>query len=209
MAQIEDIKKVWLKGCSRPQSNNSGVSKSDMIDVIRSRVRKENKIMFEYIIAIGVWHMIIYAVMTHLVVRYWGNWDIMGYALGGIFMYLPYTIVFMRRIGGKNLRAFAPQQAAISDIRTNLKNHYLQLSAFFRFKKKFDLIGIPLTCFIMVMLLSNLRIIPDIEKQLVVAVIFFVVYLTLFITATIIDNRKRFKQPLKQLEIVLKEMEEI
>jgi hypothetical protein len=209
MAQIEDIKKVWLQGCRTHQANTAMVSKSDFIDAIRTRIRKENKIMFEYIVAIGVWHMIIYAVMTHLVVRYWGNWHIMAYALAGIVMYIPHTVVFMKRIGGKNLRAIAPVQGAVSDIKSNLKNHYQQLSAFFRFKKKFDFIGIPLTCFIMVMLLSNLMIIPAIEKQLGVAVIFFVVYLTLFITATIVDNRKRFIQPLKQLEIVLKEMDEI
>lgn len=209
MEEMDEIKKLWTRNSDQQMSTYTPINNTIMIDLIKSRIRKEKSKMFEYILALGVWQLLIYSFMSHVVIKYWGDWNIIKYALGGMLLYIPYTIVYAKKFTGKNLQSFARPNSPMKTIKSNLKNQYKQLNDFFNFKRKFDLVGIPLSCFVILMLLSNLNIIPEVEAHIAMAIALYLIYLAMFITATIIDNRKRFKKPLQQLKLVLKEMEEI
>jgi hypothetical protein len=209
MEEMNEIKNLWARSRDQRVDTYTNLNSKEMITLIKSRIKKEKKKTYEYIMALGVWQLLIYSFMSHLVVKYWGDWSIMGYALGGMLLYIPYTVVYARKFTGKNLRSLTQPNSPLETIKINLKNQYTLLAEFFSFKKKFDLVGIPLSCFIILMLLSNLRIIPGVASHVTMGIILYLIYLAMFITATIIDNRKRFKLPLQHLKVVLEEMEEI
>jgi hypothetical protein len=146
--------------------------------------------------------------MTHVFVRFWGDWEIMYISLAFMVLYIPFTIVFIRKFRSIKMLKFGKPGFESQDIYSTLKAQRDVLSSFYRFKKGFDMISIPASGIVITLLLEKYGLIPAIRQHVTIALVTFGITIAAFVIATVVDNKKRFKSPLKQLELVIQEIED-
>jgi hypothetical protein len=93
------------------------------------------------------------------------------------------------------------------DIYLNIKNNYTRISEFFRFKKRFDWVIVPLNCVLIVVINFILFVPGGFMDNLMAGIILLIVWHLIFIIAIRIENRKKFTEPLRQLELILEDFE--
>lgn len=205
MNELEEARNCWSKA---KQTKSPVLSQSTVHSLVTSRAKREQKVITEYIVASGVWQLIVYAFMTHFVIRFWGDWSILGWCLGGILLYIPFTFVFLKKF--KGMCSGTLNKPVIHDqaILHYVKNQFRLLSEFFQFKKGFDFVGVPVSCFIILIIIFKLYMPHPIETYIVGASITYLLILVIFILAILHENKKRFHKPLHHLEAMIKEMEQ-
>lgn len=70
------------------------------------------------------------------------------------------------------------------------------------------MISIPASGIVITLLLEKYGLIPAIRQHVTIALVTFGITIAAFVIATVVDNKKRFKSPLKQLELVIQEIED-
>jgi hypothetical protein len=148
----------------------------------------------------------VYSFATHLIIKFWGDFPIMLMSLAAIVLYIPSTVVMMRKFRAISVSGIDNPNTSGQQVHTFVKNQYILLSEFFRFKKRFDWVGIPLSCFILVIAGFKIYIPGGVEEHIIGGLCSFVVLLIIFVTAILFENRKRFIRPLRQLEAVLEDL---
>lgn len=201
MESFDEAKTLWQASIKR-EENSSSLNKENLEKIIKTRIRKEKKIVVEYFWASLAYQILIYSFLCHFIVRYWGDMQLMLLSFAGIVLYIPFTIILMRKFKAM----FNPPVNMAKDIRANVSNQYSLLSQFFRFKKIFDWIAIPVSCFIITAILIKLYTSDGIKQHVTGSIILFLSWIILFISATWFENKKRFKRPLNQLEAILKDI---
>jgi len=201
MKSLDEAKKCWSESKENKQVELPG---DEVKQIIRQRIRKEKKVLFEYFWASYIWQFIIYVAMTNMIIRFWGDLRIVVVSLVGILMYIPFTIVFIKKftkMSGKTNGSF-------QSLRSNLKLQWNKMNEFFVFKRRFDWLGIPVSCFILTVIIFKLWVPGGWEEHLTGALIVYLFAIIAFLIATVIENRKRFKKPLYKLSLIIKEIEE-
>lgn len=131
-----------------------------------------------------------------------GAGKLMLLSLAGIILYIPFTIILMRKFKAM----YNPSVNNAENIYENVRNQYSLLSKFFRLKKMYDWLAIPVSCFIITVIIFELYTSGGIKEHLIGSMVLFLICITIFTIATRFENKKRFKQPLNQLDIILKDM---
>jgi hypothetical protein len=93
-----------------------------------------------------------------------------------------------------------------NDIYFNIKNSYARMSEFFRFKKRFDWVIVPLNCVLIVVINFILFVPGGFMANIIAGIILLIVWFAIFIIAIRIENKKKFSEPLRQMEMILGEM---
>jgi hypothetical protein len=203
METLEELKKYWEE--SHPLTTGAaGADEKSVETAIRKRIRREKNVVMEYFWSTFVYQIMIYAFASHLVIKHWSNMTIVGWSVSAIVLYLPFTVILMKRF--KSISRPVSIGVAGQSILANVQYQYSVLSGFFRFKKGFDWVGIPLSAAIIVIILFNLFADSGVSAHLTGAVLLYAGVLAAFIATTHLQNRKRFIQPLQQLESVLKDL---
>jgi len=206
MKSLEEMQKCW-KEQKDIHGNALVLSDTMLTKLIRSGIKKEQKMVWEYCIASGFWQWLVYASLTHFIIRFWGDWQFMISCFAVILLYIPFTMMFIRKFRNMRMITFNKSSLQSQDIYATLKIQYKMLNDFFVFKKRFDWLNVPLCCFIIVMILYKYGMIPSFKENIGASAIIFLIYALLFIIAIYIENRKRFKVPLEKMEMVIKEMQ--
>jgi hypothetical protein len=119
-------------------------------------------------------------------------------------MYLPLTIVLMR----KYKAMLVPRPGVSTDIKTGVENQRRLLQSFFTFKKRFDLVSIPVNSFILVIIMFNLYVPGGIELHLFWGIVSFVLLVLIYTIAAWFENKKHFIQPIKRFGLILENIED-
>lgn len=207
MGTTNDIKQFWSEN-NGGNDSHSALSDVDLKLIIKTKMKKEKKVIAEYFWAAFTYQVFIYSYMCHLLIKYWGNTEIALLALGLILIYLPYTFMLYKKIKTIFLPATNAMNSPIQDVQSNVKGQYQLLSVYFRFKKWFDRIVNPLACFILTAIVFQLYVSGGMEENITAAVITFLMALSLFIIATYYENKKRFIIPLRHFKVILEDIEE-
>ena len=201
MKSFDEAKSFWQAAINR-EENISVLNKENFGKIIKSRIKREKKIVAEYFWASLVYQIFVYSFLFHFIIKFWGDMYLLLLSAAGIILYIPFTFVLMRKFKAM----YNPPVNLTEDILANVSNQYSLLSQFFRFKKRFDRIAIPVSCFIITAILINLYTIGGIKEHVTGSIVLFLIWLTLFATATWFENKKRFRLPLNQLETILKDI---
>lgn len=200
METFDQIKDIWN---ANQQAEASALNNAEMDAIIKSRVNKEKKGIAEYFWVAFVFQVMLYSFGCYFIVKYWNDMQISLPAAAGILMYVPLTIVLMKKVAGMfNMR---PDYAG--DIRSGIYNQRQMLQSFYTFKKRFDVVSILVTSFILVWILFRLYVPGRIEENIFWAVVSFVLLVLIYAIAAWFENRKHFIRPLKAFDGILKEME--
>ena len=128
METFDQIKDIWN---ANQQAEASALNNAEMDAIIKSRVNKEKKGIAEYFWVAFVFQVMLYSFGCYFIVKYWNDMQISLPAAAGILMYVPLTIVLMKKVAGMfNMR---PDYAG--DIRSGIYNQRQMLQSFYTFKK--------------------------------------------------------------------------
>ena len=204
MAFSNEIVSVWKEGRAREEGCASFGGK-DLQAIISSRVRKEFKTVSQFVWAAIVYQIILYSFLTHTLFRHWGDLRTMLLCLGGVALYVPLTIAFMRRVRKLFGTQGAPG-AEVPDLFHKVESEHTRLADFFRFKKRMDWIGVPVSCGIIALVTFTLFVKGGVPANPLAALAFFAIWVATSLVAIHAENRKRFISPLRHLQQVLDDL---
>lgn len=207
MENFDEIKKLWSEN-KVTVTCNTPVSPEYVDQLISNRIKKVNRNFREYFWTSFIYQNMVYVCLTFLIVRYFSRPDIAILSIAGILLYIPYTIVFMKKFKSAFLLNKEGVAFSDDDIYLNIKNRYTRLSEFFRFKKRFDWVIVPLNCVLIVVINFILFVPGGVIANITAGIILLVVWLVIFIIAIRIENKKKFLEPLRQLELILEDFKE-
>ena len=207
METFDELKEIWNK------NRNNDPCKSltaDYVDhLITDKIRKVKSTFREYFWVSFFYQNLVYACLVFLIVKFFSRTDILILSVAGILLYIPFTIVFMKKFKSAFLINKDGNEFSDDDIYLNMKNSYTRMSEFFRFKKRFDWVIVPLNCILIVVINFILFVPGGLMANLTAGIILFIVWHIIFIIAIRIENKKKFVEPLRQMEEILGEFDVI
>jgi hypothetical protein len=204
MAFSNEIVSVWKEGKASDEGC-APLGGKDLHAIISSRVRKQFKTVSQFVWAAIVYQIILYSFLTHTLFRHWGDMWTMLLCLGGVALYVPLTIAFIRRVR----KLFGPPGAPgsmVPDLFHKVESEHTRLADFFRFKKRMDWIGVPVSCGIIALVTFTLFVKGGVPANPLAALAFFAIWVAMSLVAIHAENRKRFISPLRHLQQVLDDL---
>lgn len=205
MASSNEIDSVWKEGKAH-EAGAAPLTGKDLQVIISSRVRKELKTVGQFVWAAIVYQIILYSFLTHTLIRRWGDTQIMILCLAGGVFYIPLTVALIGRVRKLYRRRSAAPGSPVPDVFQNVEGEYARLTDFFRFKKRMDWIGVPITCAIIVLVTFTLFVEGGVEGNPRAGLALFALWVGMSLIAIHAENRKRFISPLRHLEQVLDDL---
>ncbi|GAB3782369.1 hypothetical protein GCM10028818_38080 [Spirosoma horti] len=207
MSTLDQLKQHWEpSGKASAADGQTRLDEASLRKIITSRVRKHTKASFHYFWASFTLQLVVYAMCSHLVIKYWPQTHILLLSLSGMLLYLPFTIVLMnkfKRVARGQLMSKEP-----ASIRDYLAEQYQLLDGFFTFKKRYELLLIPISGAIGVILVFTLYVPGGVRTFPGGALLTYVLTLLSCYAAIRAENRKSFVKPLQQLKTLLREYQE-
>ncbi|MEO6720681.1 MAG: hypothetical protein ABIN67_09945 [Ferruginibacter sp.] len=201
METFDPVRNFWQKN-TEPQSSASPLTKEDVEKVIRARIKKEKKIVAEFFWAALAFQIFLYSFASYLFIRFWGDPLVIGLCAAGALLYIPFTIKMMQKFKAM----YKPVTDTTVDVQSLTSKQYGLLTQFFRFKKGFDLVAIPVNSLVVVGVLIQIYMPGGIEANLTQAIIGFVIMMLVYATAAWYENNKHFVKPLRQFQLILEDM---
>ena len=205
MSPGDEIENVWKKGKAL-EADLAPVTGKDLQANISSRVKKELKIVSQFVWAAIAYQIILYSFLMHTLVRHWGDSHIMLLCVAGAAFYVPLTVALIRRVRTLFCRPSEVHGSPVPDVLHKVEGEYARLADFFRFKKRMDWIGVPVSCAIIVLVTFTLFVEGGIERNPLASLAVFAVWVGLSLIAIHAENKKRFISPLRRLELVLNDL---
>ena len=202
MTPNNEIENVWKEAKAR-EAAPAPITGKDLQAIISSRVRKELKTVSQFVWAAIVYQIILYSFLTHTLVRYWGDMQIMLLCFAAGAFYIPLTIALVRKVRTLYGRSAAKPGSPVPDVFLKVESEYTRLADFFQFKKRMDWIGVPVSCAIIVLVTFTLFVRGGVEGNPVAGLAFFALWVGMSLIAIHAENGKRFISPLRHLKQVL------
>ena len=207
MSTLEEMKQKWSEK-EVQGADPSTYTEASLEKIIRSRVKMHTKDSFKYFWASFTLQIIVYALLSHLIIKYGQNSNILYFAITGILLYIPFTIVLMRKF--KKLATGKPslRQNVGNSLFDHVVRQQAMLRSFYRFKKWYEYFLTPLSCAIGVLLVFELYVPGGVQEHWPGAMITFLFALISCIAAIYSENKKSFILPIEQLQNILDEFEQ-
>jgi hypothetical protein len=203
MEPFDEVKNLWQKNTAQA-ADASLLQQQDIAGIIKQRVKKEKENIAGYFWLSLTFHIIIYSFSSYLLIKYWGDTQITMLTAVGVLLYIPLTIILMRKFKA----LYQPAATADDNIRTYVGKQYKTLSEFFKFKKRFDLASVPLTSVILTGILFKLYLPGGTGAHLPAALASGLTMMLIYGLAAWAENKKHFTIPLKRLRFLLDDMEQ-
>lgn len=185
---LDELKSNWKK-------ENAGGSYDEA--TMKKAVRKHTGMSFQYFWASFVLQLMVYAMLSNVIVKHWYDPMITLPALAGVALYIPFTVVMMKKFKVDN------NQASMSNY---IQRRSELLESFYRFKKRYELFLIPVVTFIGTFLVFELYVPGGIWAYPKGAAITFFLSLAGCIIAIQRENKRNFEEPLMRLKMILYEL---
>ncbi|HLT75510.1 MAG TPA: hypothetical protein VKZ68_10495 [Ohtaekwangia sp.] len=199
MATLEELKKHW-------QSRTHSAGQYDLNgykQLIQHKMKKQQNAIFKYFWGTFVFHLIVYAMLTHVLVRFWSDDAIVIASLIGLLVTIPFTAVMIRRFSRMASDRFTGNDSAIVQFITRQRD---LLAGYFAFKKRYEWMMIPLQCAVGVFIVYHLFMPGGVPDHPLSATIVFALSVISCIAAIRIENKKNFAEPLLNLNGLIKEL---
>jgi len=205
METNNDLKTCWERGKAM-EAIPALVTGRDFREIAASQVRQQFKKVGEFVWAAITYQVILYSFLTHTIVRHWGEGRIVLLCVAGGALYVPMTVALLRRVRELFGRVSEANGSAVPDVVAHVEREYGRLASFFRFKKRMDWIGVPVSCGIIVLVTFTLFVGGG-QPWAILGL--FVVWVGLSTIAIRAENKKRFVVPLRHLELVLDDLKRV
>jgi len=199
MQSLDGLKEKW--NCN--STAHSNYDAASMKKVLNSRAGKQTKIAFRYFWASFALQILVYALLSHVAIKYWYDSTAVIPALLGIVIYIPFTVMLLKKF--RHLAFMRLQSNSSSSIQEYVAGQRTGLESIVAFKKKYELFLIPLSCAICVLLTFKLYVPGGALGNPTGAFITLGVSLVSCFVAIWRENQKHFYNPIHELTKVLDE----
>ncbi len=201
METFDEVRNFWNENTNLP-SGSMSVNGEKFRQVIKFRIKKEKRNISEYFWLSLSYQILIYSFACHLIVRFWGDIQILALSGIGILLYAPLTIILMRKFKSMLIQ----REIDGKDVQSGVRHQHEMLGQFFRFKKRFDMVALPITSVILAAIIFKLYVPGGLEEHFTGAIILSAVMLIIYGVAAWFENRKHFVKPLRRLTFILEDM---
>jgi hypothetical protein len=201
----DDLENVW-RAAQFKEMGADALKPQDLRAIISSRVRKEFGIVAKFVWGAIAYQIILYSFLTHTLVTRWADRWTFLLCLAGLAACIPLTVALMRRVRvlyGPQGHAFG---AAVPDILQAVEREHARLADFYRFKRRTDWIGVPVSCAIIVIVTFSLFVKGGIADNPLASLVIFTLWSGLSLLAIRAENRKCFTSPIAGLERILNDL---
>lgn len=206
MSPLDHLKTHWQQSNPAASSEQAALDEASLRKMIKSSVSKHTKASLQYFWASLSLQILVYALFTHLVIQHWHQRQVLLLSLLGVLLYLPFTVMLMKRF--KRLAAGPLPGNENLTIRDYIWHQQHLLASFFTFKKRYELVLIPLSTAIGVILVFTLYVPGGVGAFPVGALITYGLALLACYVAIRAENKNSFTRPLQQLQAILQEYQE-
>ena len=168
-----------------------------MNKMVSERVKKNKNMAMQYFWASFVLQLIVYSMLSHVAVKYWQDPQILILSISGLLLYIPFTIVITVKF--KKMAILRMKENNDTSMENYIAHHLMLLKSFFKFKKYYELMLIPISSVIGVMIIFKLYVPGGVEENLQGAFITLVITLVSCYLAIKKENVKNFKIPIENL----------
>ncbi|HWA34124.1 MAG TPA: hypothetical protein VG737_08350 [Cyclobacteriaceae bacterium] len=200
MSTLDELKKDWNEGETAP---HEPFNKESLRKIFRTRVSKHLREPFRYFWASFGMQILLYALLSNVIVKNWGDETILFYSGICILMYIPFTAMLLKKF--KQMARSAVDGADAGSLYAYVERKSEQLRGFFTFKKRYEFILIPVSCAIGVVLPFELYAPGGAATYFNAIIALYVIGLTTCAVTIYLENEKSFKKPLRELEMLLAE----
>jgi hypothetical protein len=171
--------------------------------LVRVRVKKQNKMIFGYFWSAFALQNILYGLLCFVLIQYGYQPLIFILCLAGILITLPFTVYMMKRY--KQLAKGKLNRDSDASIYDYVRRQRDLLLDFFKFKKSYEIMLVPLSSAIGVVLTFELFVPGGVLEYAQGAMIAFVLTFLSCMFAIRSENQKNFIRPLEDLQDILDE----
>jgi hypothetical protein len=204
MSTLEELKEEWGKKSTLASTTN--YDQSSFQKIVKSRVKKNVNASMKYFWGSFTLQLMVYALLTHVMVKYWRDIDMLLLSILGAALYIPFTFVLLRKF--KRIAITKPADTLRSSLQMYVQQHYDLLFSFYRFKRRYELFLIPLSSAIGVWLVFLLYVPGGVAAYPSGAVVIFGITLLSCAIALAAENKESFGKPLTALRQILDEFKE-
>ena len=202
MSALDDLKKNW-NGSQQAFQAAAPYNAETFNHLIQVRMKKQNKLIFRYFWATFTLHLLVYALLGHVIIRYGADTATLVLGLIGFVVTVPFTAVMLRRY--KQMAVSKVNRQSMASIYTCVLQQQNRLAGFYTFKKRYELVLIPLLSAIGVMLVFNLYFPGGVLAFPTGVIITYILTLLSCFWAIRNENKKYFTRPLHELQAILDE----
>lgn len=206
MSTFEELKEVWGAN-QEPIQRHTPYDNHAFQNIVKSRTRKNMNKYMHYFWGALFLQILVYALLSHVILKYGHDLETLLLGICGVLLFLPFTIVMMKKF--KRMAIVRPQE---NNSGTSLYEYvtlqYSLLQSFYSFKKRYELLLVPLSTAIGVFLTFKLFVPGGAEENITGLVTTFTITIFSMIASIRMENRKHFEQPLRDLNQLLKEFKD-
>lgn len=205
MSTLEELKAKWEQNEKEP--NSTAYSRPAFEKLINDRIKKETRKSFQYFWAAFTFQVIVYALLGHVIAKYWHQTEVVYFALAGIILYIPFTVVLLRKFKRLAAGKLSVIKDGAASLREDISRQRSVLGSFYHFKKWYEFFLVPLSSALGVFLVFELYVPGGLTQNFRGAAITFILTLLSCAYAIYLENKKSFIEPLHQLQNVLNEFD--
>ena len=203
MSTFEELKKTWEESQSIVPTSTP-YDHGAINNIVRSRTQKHLNASMQYFWASFTLQNIVYALLVHVIVRYGSDSTTLLFAIGGVLLFIPFTVTLMRKF--KRMAITKPKEGnSGASLRDYIQQQYALLKSFYAFKRRYEFILIPLSTAVGTFLTFRLYVPGGVLAHKTGAIITFAITIISCAFAIASENRKSFEQPLRNLQNLMAE----
>ena len=199
MEKLDEFKKKW----NSKTEVSVALDEVAMNKIVKSRVGKQTRMAMKYFWASFGLQILVYALLSHVIVKYWNDLYTVMPAVVGIVIFIPFTKTLLNKF--KSLAFMQIEGTGVSSIHRYVIRQKELLERFFIFKKRYELFLIPLSTMIGVLLTFKLYVPGGVMAHPYGAAVTLSISLVSCYMAIYQENRKNFRKPISELGSILKE----
>ncbi|MGC3943017.1 MAG: hypothetical protein QM762_00530 [Chryseolinea sp.] len=202
MDALDEMREKW----SKKNDNSQSYKSSNFFDVIRQRMRLHTRESMKYFWASFTLQIIVYALYTHVILRYFDDPATVLVSVTGILIYIPFTFMLLDKF--KQLAVAKPVYTTASPVQAFIEKQRDVLLSFFRFKRRYEFFLIPVSTLFGTFLVFTLYVPGGPMDNLNGVWITMVITMISCYAAIRKENAKSFRAPLSELDKLLAEFRE-
>ena len=182
------------------------LDKETLHTIVKKRAGKQKGISMQYFWASLVMQIIVYALLSNVIIRYWEDTTLRDVCLVCLIIYVPFIIVLFRDFKRMAILKTRENHHSGMPLSNYILEQYRLLRGYYQFKKRYDLLLIIFSVAIATWVILRIYFPGGVMNHPILATSIFLLSLLACVLVTRKDNKKHFQEPLKHLESIIADL---
>lgn len=196
----------------KPLADEQLLPKATMLDknslhaIVKKRANKQKGISMQYFWAVLVLQIIVYALLTNVIIRYWEDTALRTVCLFCFLLYVPFTVVLFRDFKQMAQLGARDDQGSAMPLSNYILEQYRLLRRDYRFKQRYDFLLIAISVAIATWVILRIYFPGGVMAHPILAASIFFPSFFACVAVSRKDEKTHFQEPLKHLESIISDL---